>query len=160
MASLNQRHTHSDHSDEDSSSVNIYDEQEQEQLIASLKAENDRVNNFFRNPLDLEIPLPLPKPVPSTAPYPALSTICSLLSLLVSAYIVKSPKIEMSHVYSGLFVSFVPLLVSHAIRKGEVLWWGIPLGMFMVNVVAVYWIKESEGNLRDFEKLKYNYKGA
>jgi hypothetical protein len=98
----------------------------------------------------------------SKAPYPILCTAASIISLIFSTYFVKSRDVTMTHVYIGTFLSFTPLLLTTAssTRKLEVLWWLTPLSTFLMNTAAVYWIRESEMNMRDLEKLKYKYKGA
>ncbi|CAG8581174.1 7704_t:CDS:2, partial [Ambispora leptoticha] len=159
-------------------SAEILDEEEQEQLVISLRRENDRANSFFKGALTLlsgllatVTPL-LPHATPSTtslipstnasgSSFPLISTLLCIFTLLFSIYILQSRQSTNILIIFGIVISSFPfLLAMNAEHFMQKLWWGIPLGNLLINSLALYWIWSSEKNISSLEKLKYRLKGA
>ncbi|RHZ72479.1 hypothetical protein Glove_242g31 [Diversispora epigaea] len=165
--------------------VEILDEQEQEKVIEDLRVQNDRANNFFKKALSflslmvmilffiflndivksssgiISIPLPTSEKILSYTPFPLISTIFSISALIFSIYLLQAQNITIIHIYWGAFLSLVPnILAINTTERMEKLWWGIPLGILIFDVIALFLIKDSEQDVKSLEKLKYKYKGA
>ncbi|CAG8628529.1 21098_t:CDS:2 [Cetraspora pellucida] len=64
------------------------------------------------------------------------------------------------HLYCGIFLSLVSVIMAIGTEQMEQLWWGIPFGLLIIDIIALYIIKDSEQDINGLEKLKYKYKGA
>ncbi|KAG9302661.1 hypothetical protein G9A89_007365 [Geosiphon pyriformis] len=140
--------------------VLILDEQEQEQVLETLRAENERANTFFKHILAFFsgmcsvlyfvflyeltssgrfslIPFPTSLPHYSATPFPILSTLLCIFALLYSIWILQSQQTTRFQ-----------------------LWWAIPMCILVVESVALYWIRNFEEVFVSLENLKYKLKGA
>ncbi|RIB19519.1 hypothetical protein C2G38_2181553 [Gigaspora rosea] len=114
----------------------------------------------MKNSISPSIPLPTSEKTYSHIPYPMISTILSISSLLFSVYILQSQIVTVVHLYCGIFLSLVSTIMAIGTDRMEQFWWGIPLGLLIVDIIALYIIKDSEQGISGLEKLKYKYKGA
>ncbi|KAF0456434.1 hypothetical protein F8M41_001372 [Gigaspora margarita] len=176
------KHRHATESQE-KDQVEILDEHEQENLIEEFRTKNDRANNIFKkilvffslsimilyliffyelmkNSISPSIPLPTSEKIYSHTPYPMISAILSISSLLFSVYILQSQIVTVVHLYCGIFLSLVSTIMAIGMDRMEQFWWGIPLGLLIIDIIALYIIKDSEQDISGLEKLKYKYKGA
>ncbi|CAG8784152.1 3874_t:CDS:1, partial [Acaulospora morrowiae] len=101
------------------------------------------------------IPLPTSKTIPSYTPYPLISTICSISALLFSVYLLQARSVTIIHIYIGTFLSLVPNILAIHTERTEKLWWGVPLGILILDTISLFLIKDSEHDIRSLEKLKY-----
>ncbi|CAB4378531.1 unnamed protein product [Rhizophagus irregularis] len=159
------------------------DEQEQDQIIEELRLQNERANSFFKKALAFVslmmvilyliflyeimtsssnpiIPLPISEHIYSYAPYQMIATLSSIGALISSIFLLQAPNFTMIHIYVGAFLSIIPNIIAIHTEKMEKLWWAIPLGILVFDIIALFLIKDSEQDIRSLEKLKYKYKGA
>ncbi|CAG8443018.1 6103_t:CDS:2 [Diversispora eburnea] len=104
----------------------------------------------------LSLPLPTSEKILSYTPFPLISTIFSISALIFSIYLLQAQNVTFIHIYSGAFLSLVPnILAINTSERMEKLWWGIPLGLLILDIIALLLIKDSEQDVKSLEKLKY-----
>ncbi|CAG8562212.1 11996_t:CDS:2 [Funneliformis caledonium] len=163
--------------------VEILDEQGQEEVIEELRRQNDWANSLFKKALAFVsslililhlifiyeimssasnpiIPFPIYEHIYSNASYKMIATLSSIGALVFSIFLLQAPNVTMIHIYAGAFLSIIPNLLAIHTERMEKLWWAIPLGLLILDTIALFLIKDSEQDIRSLEKLKYKYKGA
>ncbi len=106
------------------------------------------------------IPFPISEHIYSYAPYQMISTLSSIGALIFLIFLLQAPNVTMFHIYAGAFLSLIPNILAIHTERMEKLWWAIPLGLLILDTIALFLIKDSEQDIRSLEKLKYKYKGA
>ncbi|GBC05620.1 hypothetical protein RclHR1_06310016 [Rhizophagus clarus] len=106
------------------------------------------------------IPLPISEHIYSYAPYQMIATLSSIGALVSSIFLLLTPNFTMIHIYVAALLSLIPNIIAIHTEKMEKLWWAIPLGILVFDMIALFLIKDSEQDIRSLEKLKYKYKGA
>ncbi|CAG8503465.1 13791_t:CDS:1 [Acaulospora colombiana] len=106
------------------------------------------------------IPLPTTEKILSQNPHPLVSTLCSIGALLFSVYILQAQNVTIIYIYIEAFLSLIPNILAINAERMEKLWWGVPLGILMLDAISLFLIKDSEQDIQSLEKLKYKYKGA
>ncbi|CAI2187468.1 5479_t:CDS:2 [Funneliformis geosporum] len=165
--------------------VELLDEQGQEEVIEELRKQNERANGFFKKALAFVsalvlilhlifvyeimsssslsnpiIPFPIFEHIYSSASYKMIATLSSIGALVFSIYLLQATNVTMLQIYAGAFLSIIPNLLAIHTERMEKLWWAIPLGLLILDTIALFLIKDSEQDIRSLEKLKYKYKGA
>ncbi|CAG8748322.1 28695_t:CDS:1, partial [Dentiscutata erythropus] len=106
---------------------------------------------LMKNSISPSIPLPTSEKIYSHTPYPMISTILSISSLLFSIYILQSRIVTVVHLYCGILLSLVSTIMAIGTDRMEQLWWGIPLGFLIVDIIALYIIRDSEPDINGLE---------
>jgi hypothetical protein len=106
------------------------------------------------------IPLPISEHIYSYAPYQMIATLFSIGALVFSIFLLQSSNINMIHIYVSVFLSLIPNIIAIHTERMEKLWWAMPLGILILDIIALFLIRDSEEDIWSLEKLKYKYKGA
>ncbi|OZJ05122.1 hypothetical protein BZG36_01365 [Bifiguratus adelaidae] len=119
------------------------------------------------------IPIPTSTPVHSVAYFPILSGTLSITSLIFSALFIITLPVALFPQYTdripipkqyilsiALGLGIVPLLLAIGTSWVEALFWALPLGVCVLNIIATRMMESVTAGLDGLEAMKYNYKGA
>ncbi|KAK9466921.1 hypothetical protein V1512DRAFT_262660 [Lipomyces arxii] len=161
-----------DDNDKGNGEIVYLDEQEQDDLIRSLRAQNETINIRYKIAYTIfalvQVPVILFHPVLRDQQLHSLS-ILAVSSLLVTAYSVHTMPTSLSAVSSkrniliGLNCVLAALVALGAYMRlrpliGLDYLWFSPLGTVSTSLLVAGWVRE--GDVESLEKFRYKYKGA
>ncbi|KAF9959843.1 hypothetical protein BGZ72_008617 [Mortierella alpina] len=164
-------------------------EEEQEELIESLRISNDRANSSFKLVLlafsvmefFIHIAFSVYRWYQSSSQYPhypdsqdpsivfrqsaspATATLFSLISFGIGIFIIKdTTRIARDSLAVWTFVSVTPLLLMAGATdfSFELLWWSMPLMLQVVDLTSLWIMQDPDEAFFKLEKSQYKLKGA